>query len=122
MYFNPVRKEIVQQSNGGVTTYLNAGRTDKKGFELAGTFGLGAGWEVGGYYSQTDYKFKEFTEPVAGVNQDRAGKTLPFVPKQQYGLALGWKFGPWRTRCRPIPGASTGSTTPIPRSTRAGNG
>ncbi len=98
VYFNPVRKEIVQQSNGGVTTYLNAGRTDKKGFEVAGTFGLGAGWEVGGYYSHTDYKYKEFTEPVAGVNQDRAGKTLPFVPKRQYGLALGWKSGPWRTR------------------------
>lgn len=98
VYFSPVRKEIVQQSNGGVTTYLNAGRTDKKGFELAGTFGLGGGWEVGGYYSQTDYKYKEFTEPVAGVNLDRAGKTLPFVPKQQYGLALGWKSGPWRTR------------------------
>jgi iron complex outermembrane recepter protein len=98
VYNAPVRKEIVQQSNGGVTSYLNAGRTDKKGLELAGSVGIGGGWELGGYYGWTDYKFKEFSEPVSGVNQDRAGKTLPFVPKQQYGASLGWKSGPWRAR------------------------
>jgi iron complex outermembrane receptor protein len=98
LYVSPVRKEIVQQNNGGVTTYLNAGRTDKKGFELAGNLGLGAGWDIGGYYSYTDYKYKEFTELVAGANLDRAGKTLPFVPRQQYGLALGWQSGAWRAR------------------------
>lgn len=98
VYINPVRQEIVQQTNGGVTAYLNAGRTDKKGMELAGSFGLGAGWEIGGYYSHADYRFKEFTEPVAGVNLDRSGKSLPFVPKRQYGLSVGWKSGPWRAR------------------------
>jgi len=98
VYFTKVRDEIVQQNNGGVTTYLNAGRTEKKGFELAAAVGIGAGFELGGYYSWTEYRYKEFTELVAGVNLDRSGMTLPFVPREQYGLSLGWKSGPWRAR------------------------
>ena len=34
VYAMSVRDEIVQQNNGGVTDYVNAGRTDKKGAEL----------------------------------------------------------------------------------------
>jgi len=97
-YLTKVRDEIVQQNTGGITTYLNAGRTEKKGFEIAGAFGLGAGFELGGYYSWTDYKYQEFTELVGGLNLDRSGMTLPFVPREQYGLSLGWKSGPWRAR------------------------
>jgi iron complex outermembrane receptor protein len=98
VYLTKVRDEIVQQNNGGVTDYLNAGRTDKKGFEFAGTLGIGAGFDLGGYYSWTDYKYKEFTELVGSVNMDRSGNTLPFVPREQYGLSIGWKSGPWRAR------------------------
>jgi len=98
LYFTKVRDEIVQQTNGGITGYLNAGRTEKKGFELQGSFGFAAGWEAGGYLSLTDYTYKQFSEPVNGVNLDRAGNTLPFVPKQQYGLNLSWKNEHWRAR------------------------
>ncbi|QDX81858.1 TonB-dependent receptor [Denitratisoma sp. DHT3] len=98
LYSNPVRKEIVQQYNGGVTSYLNAGRTAKKGFELAATLGLGGGWEGGGHYAYADYKYQDFTELVGGANLDRAGKYLPFVPKRQYGVFMGWKGGSWRAR------------------------
>jgi len=102
LYSNPVRKEIVQQSNGGVTSYLNAGRTDKKGFEMAATLGLGGGWETGGHYGYADYSYKDFTEPVrtgaTTTNIDRSGKALPFIPKHQYGLFVGWKSGGWRAR------------------------
>jgi iron complex outermembrane receptor protein len=102
VYSNPVQKEIVQQSNGGVTSYLNAGRTDKRGLELAATLGLGGGWETGGHYGYADYKYKDFTEPVrtgpTTANIDRAGKALPFIPKHQYGLFVGWKSGGWRAR------------------------
>jgi iron complex outermembrane receptor protein len=98
VYFTKVRDEIVQQNNGGVTTYLNAGRTEKKGIEIAGAVGVGAGFELGGYYSWTDYEYRDFTELVSGVNIDRSGKTLPFVPREQYGLSLGWKSGSWRAR------------------------
>jgi iron complex outermembrane receptor protein len=102
LYSNPVANEIVQQSNGGVTSYLNAGKTDKKGLEIAGSFGFAQYWEAGGHYSQARYKFVEFTEPVrvGGVttNMDRAGNYLPFVPREQYGLFLGWKSAGWRVR------------------------
>lgn len=98
LYFTQVRDEIVQQNNGGVTTYLNAGRTEKKGFELQGRMEFGQGWETGAYLSLTDYTYKQFTELVSNANLDRAGKTLPFVPRQQYGLHLGWKNEHWRVR------------------------
>ena len=92
----------MQQNNVVVTTYLNAGKTDKKGFELAGRYALGQHWEVGGYYSYTRYRYKEFTEPVrkgmSTVNEDRSGNALPFVPREQYGLFVGWKKGGWRAR------------------------
>jgi len=102
VYYSPVDKDIVQQNNGGVTTYLNAGKTDKKGFEFAGRYALGKYWELGGYYSYADYKYKEFTEPVRDgknvINQDRSGNALPFVPRNQYGVFAGWKQGGWRAR------------------------
>lgn len=102
VYLTKVRDEIVQQNNGGVTTYLNAGRTEKKGLELSGSFAIGAGWETGGYYGYADYQYTEFTEPVrvgaATVNMERAGKALPFIPKHQYGAFLGWRSGGWRAR------------------------
>jgi len=102
LYYNPVDKEIVQQYNGGVTSYLNAGRTDKKGFELAGKYGFARHWEIGAHYGFADYTYADFSEPVRTgfvvTNQDRAGNALPFVPRHQYGLSLGWKQGAWRAR------------------------
>jgi iron complex outermembrane receptor protein len=102
LYSNPVSNEIVQQSNGGVTSYVNAGKTDKKGFEIAGSFGFARYWQAGGYYARTRYQYADFSEPVRvgaiTVNMDRAGKYLPFVPEEQYGLFLGWKQGSWRVR------------------------
>lgn len=102
VYYNPVSKEIVQQTNGGVTTFLNAGKTDKKGFEFAGRMSFARNWEAGGYFSYTRYKYAEFSEPVriggTTVNMDRAGKYLPFIPRQQYGLFFGWQGHGWRVR------------------------
>lgn len=102
VYYNPVDKEIVQQSNGGVTSYLNAGKTDKSGFEFAGKMGFARDWEIGGHYSYADYRYREFSEPVkvgaTTVNLDRSGKALPFVPQNQYGAFLGWKHEGWRAR------------------------
>jgi iron complex outermembrane receptor protein len=102
-YFNPLENEIVQQSNGGVTEYVNAGKTDKKGAELASRMELGRGWEIGGHYGYSDYTYDEFSEPVrvggTTINVDRAGNHLPFVPKHQYGIFVGWKpTAAWRAR------------------------
>jgi iron complex outermembrane receptor protein len=103
VYYNPVENEIVQQSNDGVTEYVNAGETDKKGLELAGRMELGRGWDIGGHYGYADYTYDEFSEPVrvggTTTNVDRAGNHLPFVPKHQYGLFVGWKpVANWRVR------------------------
>lgn len=101
VYVNPVEKEIVQINNGGITEYANAGKTDKKGLELAGRIRFGEGWEIGGHYGYADYTYDSFSEPVRTCvgtppvcttsNEDRAGNQLPFVPNHQYGLFLGWK-------------------------------
>jgi iron complex outermembrane receptor protein len=102
VYYNPVDKEIVQQNNGGVTSYMNAGKTDKRGFEIAGRMALGRAWEAGAHYGYADYKYRDFSEPVrvggVTVNLDRGGNALPFVPKHQYGVFLAWKHQGWRAR------------------------
>jgi iron complex outermembrane receptor protein len=99
VYVNDVDKEIVTISSGGVSSYVNAGKTLRKGFEFAGSVNLPAGFELGGHLGLTDYTYKSFSEPVGGVNVDRAGNTLPFIPKKQYGLFAGWKSPTgWKAR------------------------
>src|SRR5512139_3799058 len=109
VYVNPVDKEIVQVNTGGLTEYVNAGKTDKKGVELAGRFEVGKGWDVGGHYGYADYSYDSFSEPVrtcvgtppvcTTTNVDRAGNHLPFVPKHQYGVFVGWTpTADWRVR------------------------
>lgn len=91
VYVNNVEKEIVTINTGGVNNFVNAGETERKGLELAGSLNLAGGFEVGGYYGYADYTYQRFSEPVAGKNLDRAGKKVPFVPKNQYGVFLGWR-------------------------------
>jgi len=102
VYLTDVKKDIIQQVTDGYTNYFNAGQTRKKGFEFSGRHALNADWEAGGYFSYSDYRYKEFTEPVrtaAGtVNMNRGGNALPFVPRLQYGVFAGWHNGGWRVR------------------------
>ncbi|MEW5786773.1 MAG: TonB-dependent receptor [Pseudomonadota bacterium] len=98
-YRNTVSDEIVSVFNAGTTDYVNAGKTQRNGLEFAGSMALGKGFELGGHYGYTDYTYKSFSEPVLGVNVDRSGNALPFIPRQQYGLFLGWKSNAgWKTR------------------------
>ncbi|CDI02787.1 TonB-dependent receptor [Candidatus Competibacter denitrificans Run_A_D11] len=90
VYVNNVEKEIVTITTGGVNNFVNAGETERKGLELAGSLNLAGGFELGGYYGYADYTYESFSEPVGGKNLDRAGNTVPFVPKNQYGVFLGW--------------------------------
>lgn len=103
VYVNDVSKEIVTVSNGGVNQYINAGKTRRKGFEFSGSLTVAEGWELGGYLGLTDYQYLSFSEPVrigsTTVNMDRSGKTLPFIPREQYGLFVGWKSpSGWKAR------------------------
>lgn len=99
IYLNDVEKEIVTINTGGVSDFVNAGETERKGLELSGNVNLPEGFEIGGYYGYADYTYKSFSEPVGGVNVDRAGNTVPFIPKNQYGVFLGWSSpAGWKAR------------------------
>jgi iron complex outermembrane receptor protein len=103
VYRNKVKKEIVQINTGGVTEYVNAGKTEKNGLELSGRIKLTRDWEIGGYYAYSDYTYEEFSEPVrvgfSTVNMNRAGNQLPYIPNDQYGVFVGWKSPTgWRAR------------------------
>ncbi|MGE0081490.1 MAG: TonB-dependent receptor [Thiohalomonadaceae bacterium] len=108
IYVNPVEDEIIQVTNeGGESEYVNAGETDKRGFEFAGSYEVAPGWQLGGFYSYADYTFDRFVEPVRSfvggtvvtTDEDRSGNRLPFIPEHQYGLFLAWKSPTgWRAR------------------------
>jgi iron complex outermembrane receptor protein len=90
IYYSPVRDEIVKVIQEGITEYVNAGQTEKRGFEFSGAYRLYHTLKIGASYSYSDYKFDEFTEPVrvgpTTVNVDRSGNRMPYIPKHQYSL------------------------------------
>ncbi len=94
VYYSPVENEVVKVLQGYTTEYVNAGNTEKYGFEFAGHLEVMKGLSLEGAYSYTDYSFKEFTEPVgygpAAVNMDRSGNQLPFIPQHQYSLSANY--------------------------------
>ncbi len=94
-YYGTVEDEIVQQYQSGQSVYRNAGETRKRGIELGGAYEILDGLNLGGGYAYSDYQFEDFTEIVrtfvpgvgmVATNQDRAGNTLPYVPRHQYSL------------------------------------
>ncbi len=95
VYFSPVEDEVVKVVDGYSTTYVNAGKTEKKGFEASATLRLPKGFQLGATYSYTDYTFDEFSEPVRTgptvTDVDRSGNTLPYIPTHQYSLSAGYR-------------------------------
>lgn len=67
----------------GQTEYVNAGKTSKKGFELAGSYNVSERVKLGGGFAYNDYKYKDFKELVGTANIDRSGNALPTIPKTQ---------------------------------------
>ncbi len=95
VFYSDVRDEIVYSILGsGERTYLNAGRTEKKGFELDGKIRLFGPFVVGGAFSYFDFKYKEFTEYVRRGSRvyayNRSGNKLPYIPEYMYSLYLQW--------------------------------
>ena len=90
LYYTPVKDEIVGVIQEDTTEYVNAGKTDKKGFEISGTVRLHDTFKLGASYTYSHYQFDEFTEPVregpVTTNVDRSGNRLPFIPNHQYSL------------------------------------
>lgn len=92
LYLMDVKDEVVRVIQpGGTSTFTNAGKTQKKGFEFAGTYQLIEGLEVGASYAYSDYKFKRFSEPVGLTNIDRSGNRLPYIPIHQYSAFISYK-------------------------------
>lgn len=90
-YTNALKNEIVNVNAGGAATFVNAGKTQKDGLELDGSYQFVHGFEVGAQYNYSNYHYTSFSEPVGAVNTVRDGKQLPFIPKNKYGLFLGYK-------------------------------
>ena len=88
VYYSPVKNEVTSRmGEGGVSEYFNAGKTDKKGFEFAGTYFIDRSLSFGANYAYSDYSFAEFSEPVregrTQVDVDRSGNQLPYIPQHQ---------------------------------------
>lgn len=90
IYYSPVEDEIVSVIQEGITEYVNAGQTEKRGFEFSGSYRLHDTLKLGASYSYSDYTFDEFSEPVRmgaiTVNVDRSGNRMPYIPERQFSL------------------------------------
>ncbi|MBW9259354.1 MAG: TonB-dependent receptor [Candidatus Thiodiazotropha sp. (ex. Lucinisca nassula)] len=95
LYRTTVSDEIVSTLNEDLTTeFQNAGETLKKGLELSGRYDVSTNIWLEGSFAYSDYTFSDFDELVrTGRTQtpvDRSGNQLPYIPRQQYGLGLGY--------------------------------
>jgi len=99
LFYMLVSDEIIQTiAPGGVSTYSNAGKTDKKGVELSAQTRSFMGLRLGGTYTWSDFTFDDFTEPVNSgpptfttINVSRDGNQLPYIPEHQYSLFAYYK-------------------------------
>ncbi|MES9927864.1 MAG: TonB-dependent receptor, partial [Candidatus Thiodiazotropha sp. 6PDIVS] len=95
IYRTTVSDEIVSVLDEDLTTeFQNAGETLKKGVELSGRYDVTSRIWLEGSFAYSDYTFSDFEELVrTGRTQtpvDRSGNQLPYVPRQQYGLGVGY--------------------------------
>jgi iron complex outermembrane receptor protein len=86
VYWAKGMDEVVQTVEFFQTTYANAGETDKKGFEFAGSVAVARGLDLGLNYAYSHYKYVSFSERVGAVAVDRSGNYLPYVPRHKYTL------------------------------------
>jgi iron complex outermembrane recepter protein len=89
-----VRDEIVVDTNvGGRTTFKNAGRTERRGLELAADTLLPGPWDVQLAYTVLDAEFAESF--VTGTTTIAEGSHLPGVPKTQAFAQLRYRQPSW---------------------------
>jgi len=91
LYDNNLTNEIVSVNTGGTQAYVNAGKTRKQGLELDGGYMLTQRVEIGGQFNYSNYHYTSFSEPVGATNAVRDGNQLPFIPKERYGMFVGYK-------------------------------
>jgi iron complex outermembrane receptor protein len=89
------RDEIVVDTNlGGRTTFKNAGRTERRGFELLAEVALPANFEALAAWTLLEAKFRDpFTGGTPAVTVP-AGNVLPGIPRSQAWAELKWRYAP----------------------------
>ncbi|WP_348541061.1 TonB-dependent receptor [Variovorax sp. TBS-050B] len=88
------RDEIVTDTNtGGRSTFQNAGRTRRNGFELAWQHETADHWRTQVAYTWLDARYREgfcSPSPCAASNQIAAGNRIPGIARQSLFASLGW--------------------------------
>ena len=80
---------VVDQNSGGRTTFKNAGRTERTGFELAADTASAGPWAAQLAYTYIDATFKDAF--VSSGTPVPAGNLLPGVPKSQAYARFGYR-------------------------------
>jgi iron complex outermembrane receptor protein len=89
LFYIETENEIVtDQSSAGRTTFRNAGRTQRRGVEVAAESLIGGPWEARAAYTYLDAAFADAFNLVA------AGNRLPGVPKHQFYAEGAWRYAP----------------------------
>ena len=108
VYFITADDEVISGLEDGQTIFQNAGKTEKKGLEFAGSkqvinsAATGDMW-LGLNYAYSHYRYDQLAEiiRVAGVPTafDRSGNQLAYVPEQQYSVFASWEHASgWKAR------------------------
>jgi iron complex outermembrane receptor protein len=90
-YYSLIRNDIVSAVSAGQTVYQNAGKTEKKGFELGAGYWVLESLRLGGSYTYTDYRYLKFTENTSTLTLSRDGNRLPSIPINMYSLFAEYK-------------------------------
>ncbi len=93
------RDEIAIESNaGGRSTFKNAGRTHRGGFELGASATLPYGFDALLAWTRTEAKFRDTFASVAGTPAAAvtvpAGSYLPGVPRSSLYAEVRWRHAP----------------------------
>ena len=83
IYQNDVKDEVTSTVSNYVTTFQNAGKTQKRGLEITGSYNLTKELSLGASYAYSHYKYKEYMEEGS---YDRANNFLPYIPMHKYSL------------------------------------
>jgi iron complex outermembrane receptor protein len=89
---------VTDQSSGGRTTFRNAGRTQRRGLELAAESLVAGPFEARAAYTYLDAVFVDGFATVTGAPAVpavvAAGNMLPAVPKHQFYAEGAWRYAP----------------------------
>lgn len=88
IFYNTVRDEIVAApTNANPHLSVNAGKTEKQGFEFSGQYNLTDNFALGTSYTYSNYKYKDLI--LNGT--DVSGNYFKLVPRHMYSISAMYK-------------------------------